>query len=314
MTDSDHNELDFAKNLSFAEILTNPFLDIAARFWASERYQAFRVCYRSMRRIDDLVDDRKASGAPISPDEISRYRLTLQNWLESVQERSTDDEYQKEFVATVDRFAIPLWPWERLCEAMAYDLEHSGFKSLTDFLRYTEGAAIAPASVFMHLCGVNKEGERYLAPGFDIRKAARPLAIYSYLVHIIRDFQKDQLRGLDYFADNLLAEYGLSGNDLRQIARGAPIPASFRELIARYVRFAEHYRDMARHTIDRVKPQMESRYQLSLEIIYGLYSLVFERIDPSRGTFTEKELNPPPEEVQARLEQVVAEFRPAPTA
>lgn len=302
--------LDFARDLSFAEILTNPFLDIAARFWTHERYEAFQVCYRSMRRIDDLVDDRKIVGGQLSDDELSGYIRTLERWLASVRVHESQDPFQVEFVSTLDHFAIPLWPWERLCRAMVYDLNHTGFKNLRAYLRYAEGAAVAPASVFMHLCGVRRDDTGYRPPSFDIRRAARPLAIFSYLVHIMRDFQKDQLRGLDYYAEDLLAEHGLTVSDLRQVAQGkGAIPDAFRRLMERYVAFAAYYRDKARRTIDLTKPLLEPRYQLSVEIIYGLYSLVYESIDPQHGRFTEAELKPEPEQIQTRLEQIVSEFQ-----
>jgi len=313
MLNNRRSALDFARDLSFAEILTNPFLDIAARFWARDRYEAFQVCYRSMRRIDDLVDDRKIIGGQLSDDELSGYTDAFEDWLASVRAHESREPFQVEFVSTMDHFAIPLWPWERLCRAMIYDLNHSGFKNLRAFLRYAEGAAVAPASVFMHLCGVRRNETGYQPPVYDIRCAARPLAIFSYLVHIMRDFQKDQQRGLDYYAEDLLAEHALTASDLRQIAQGkGAIPNQFRRLMERYVTFAAYYRDKARRTIDLIKPQLEPRYQLSVEIIYGLYSLVYERIDPHHGRFTEAELKPQPDEIQTRLEQIVSDFRALP--
>ena len=37
-----------------------------------------------------------------------------------------------------------------------------------------------------------------------LRSAATPCAMFSYLVHIIRDFQKDQQNNLNYFADDVM--------------------------------------------------------------------------------------------------------------
>ena len=59
MKAQDAGHFDFNWDLDFNQILTNPILDIGARFWEDERYNAFRICYRSMRLLDDLVDNRK---------------------------------------------------------------------------------------------------------------------------------------------------------------------------------------------------------------------------------------------------------------
>jgi len=295
---------------NFEDILTNPILDIAARFWDHDRYQAFRICYRSMRRIDDLVDHKKASATQISRGEAEKLRLMMFDWLEGIRNKDFSDPFRREFVHILEKFQIPFWPWERLYESMVYDLAHDGYPSLLTFLRYAEGAAVAPASVFMHLCGVSEDSGTYRPPDFDIRLAARPLALFSYLVHIIRDFQKDQLKNLCSFADNLLSQHVLTRDDLRKIAEGGATSQSFRALIATYLSFAEYYRNKARQTIDDILPLLGPRYQLSLEIIYHLYLQIFEKIDPHQGRFTGTELNPSPGDVRKRIQQTIDSFTP----
>lgn len=302
--------LDFMQKPDFRQILTNPILDIAARFWDSDRYQAFRVCYRSMRIIDDLIDERKATGQALAEDEKTQIALTLADWYEAYQAGQPRDDFQRQLIETTKRFQIPFWPWQRLLQAMLYDLDHNGFANFAAFLRYAEGAAISPASVFMHLCGVSERDGGYIAPRFDIRKGARHLAVFSYLIHIVRDFQKDHLKGLNYFASDLLEKYGLSLTSLAQIAAGAEIPEEFRGLMAHYRSLAEYYRQRARATIDGVRPKLPPACQLSLEIIYSLYLQIFERIDAAKGSFTTEELNPAPEEIQERIYQTVKTFRP----
>ena len=191
---------------------------------------------------------------------------------------------------------------------MIYDLHHDGFRSFPVFLEYAEGASVAPASIFMHLCGVVKENGHYRPPQFDIREAAHPLAIFCYLVHIIRDFQKDQNNNLNYFADDLIAENGLDPQMLREIAGGGEINPGFRELMKKYYAFAEYYRHEARQTIDKIGTYLEPRYRLSLEVIYSLYLQIFERIDVANGRFTTAELNPSPEEVQDRIDLTISTF------
>jgi phytoene synthase len=293
----------------FNQILSNPILDIAARSWDAERYEAFRICYRSMRIIDDLVDNRKTTGEKITSHECTQYSRMITDWVTSLRRKTPQNALQKKLLTVMEKFHIPLWPWEKLVSAMLYDLTHDGFSTFRSFLRYCEGAAVAPASVFMHLCGVTENRGGFTPPVFDIRKAARPLALFSYLVHIIRDFQKDQRNHLNYFADDIRARHGVSIDHLREIARGGDISQPFRDMIAQYVWFAERYRRKARQTIDLLLVHLKSRYQLSLEIIYSLYHQVFERIDPQSSRFTSTELNPTPEEVQKRIARTIAAFQ-----
>ena len=303
-------KFDFASGLDFSQILTNPILDIAARFWEENRYQAFRICYRSMRLIDDLIDDRKEKSQAITPKESQQIKAMISDWLDSVRKRENPDKYQAQFIETLDCFGIPFWPWERFGRAMAYDLDHNGFDSFPVFLRYTEGAAIAPASIFMHLCGVTIDNGIYRPPGYDIRKAARPLAIFSYLVHIIRDFQKDQQAGLNYFAADMMREHGLTNDDLRTIADGKTATENIRDLVAAYVRFAGYYQEKALTVFKNILPQLEDRYQLSLMIIYNLYLQILERVNVKSGNFTTEEVNPTAEEIQKRIEQTIETFKP----
>jgi len=305
--------LDFALELDFGAILKNPILDIAAHLWEEERYAAFRVCYRSMRIIDDIVDDRKSMGSRISVDEVTALSEQMRLWLGSVRDGSATDEFALQFAATLRRFDIPLWPWERLCRAMVYDLKHDGFPTFLTFARYAEGAAISPAAIFMHLCGAQATNGSFKRPAFDIRWAARPLALFSYLVHIMRDFEVDQRDNLHYYADSILGQCSLVRSDLKEIAlTGRPTPP-FRLLVSKYHAIAEYYRRQARERINLVLPHLTPRYQLSLEMIYSLYLQVFERIDPVYGSFTKEALNPAPSELRARIERTIEQFSPVST-
>ena len=58
-----------------------------------------------------------------------------------------------------------------------------------------------------------------------ISDVARPCAIFSYLVHIIRDFRKDQLNNLNYFAVDILEKHGLTAENLRRDRADRPTDA-----------------------------------------------------------------------------------------
>lgn len=287
---------------------SNPILDIAARFWDVDRYDAFKTCYKSMRIIDDLVDDRK-SGTGIPESDRSLLLAIINDWVDGVMTSTPHSVNQGELVKTITEFQIPLWPWKRFSESMIFDLQNEGFKTLEAFLSYAEGASIAPASIGMHLCGVVKENGTYRRPSFDVKVVAEPFALFYYFVHIIRDFQEDQKKNLNYFAHDLLEENEVSSEMLREVARGGKISLGFRRLMERYYTIAEYYRGEAVQMLNEIRSYLRPRYQLSLEVTYNLYLQIFERINVKHGDFTTAELNPTPYEVSQRVQATLSSFR-----
>ena len=188
---------------------------------------------------------------------------------------------------------------------MIYDINNIGFATYNDFLIYAEGASVAPASLFVHLCCLQKEDGEYITPSFDIIEVARPCALFSYMVHIMRDFQKDQLNNLNYFAIDILKKNRLIPSDLRRMANGEPVTENFRNVIKEYYIRAEQYRVKTQEEIKKLTAKIEARYLLSLHIIYNLYLQVFEHIKISTGSFTTEELNPSPLEIKTRVIEVI---------
>ena len=308
---SEENDLDFALHLDFSEILSNPILDIGARFWEDDRYEAFKICYRSMRVLDDLVDNRKIEARALSDIEKATLSRMINGWVRDLKHQIGTDTFQKQLLEQMIRFAIPVWPWERLAEAMIWDVYNDRFPTLRSFLEYSEGAAVAPASIFTHLCGVRLAHNRYLAPAYDVCNAARMLARFCYFVHILRDFKKDQQRNLNYFADNILAEEGVKPADLKAAAESGRMTATVRTVMNRYLNYTEHYRLQSRHTLDGLARYLERRYYLSLEIIYALYLQIYERLRSHGHHFAEAEVMPAPAEVQGRIDDTIRHFQDA---
>lgn len=296
--------------LDFEKIVDHPNILIAANFWDEDRFLAARTCYRFMRAIDDLIDNYKSEHQEIAEDERELFEKEVKNWINSIHNRDDSDPWKSKLIETMNRFKIPLWTMETFATSMIYDIYHDGFATLETFLDYSSGASIAPASVFVHLCGISYSNNQYNEPVFDVKKAATPCAVFSYIVHIIRDFQKDQHNNLTYFADDLVAKYGLNREQLKAISKGAEIPQGFRGLIREYYQLADEYRLKTLRMIQEIKPLLEPRYQLSLEIIFALYLMVFERINPESGLFTAAELNPTHQEVRERVYHTILAFQP----
>jgi len=298
------SRLDFLPELSFDEILASPILDIGARCWEAERYDAFKVCYRSMRILDNLVDNRRSLGIPVSDHERRQFERMIEDFIAALRKKERDDPFAAQLLDVMTRFNIPIWPWQRLAKAMTFDLHHDEFASFIVFLRYCEGAAIAPASVFVHLCGVEILGERFDPPSFDIRQAARYLAVFSYLVHILRDIRKDQNAGLNYFSADLLQRNNLTAVILKEQVTTQTLDSRTRGLVGDVVGMAHYYRKKARRGLDQLCPALGERYALSLEVIYTLYCQILERVNPETGNFSADELQPSPGEIQSRLQDI----------
>lgn len=300
--------LEIFDSINFDQIKDHPNILIAANFWDADRFCAAKICYKFMRAIDDMIDNHKAKNKLIAPGERKEFIANVDDWLKMIIISKECNALQDELNETVDKFRIPLWPMEVFAKSMIYDINNDGFPTLDAFLEYSMGASVAPASIFVHLNGLQKINGRYEPPQFDVKWAATPCAIFSYLVHIIRDFQKDQLNNLSYFADDLIDKYGLNRKMLQEFAGGKQVNHNFRNLIQHYYLLADEYRIKTFDIIKEIRPLLEPRYQLSLEIIFDLYLMVFERIDLKNGKFTTDELNPTPEETRERVFNVIMNF------
>jgi len=300
--------LDIFESIDFEKIVDHPNILIAAHFWEPERYQAAKNCYKFMRAIDDLIDDYKTEHITIAPENQAQFESDVYRWINTIAEASLNIPSHRELIETVEKFRIPFWPLEAFAKSMIYDIYHDGFPTLQGFIDYAGGASVAPASIFVHLCGLTQKDGQYLPPVFDVKRVATPCAIFSYLVHIIRDFQKDHLSNLNYFPDDLIAKYGMNHQQLLFMAKGGQITDGFRSLIRELYDVADIYRLKTYEMIQEIRPFVEPRGQLSLEIIFALYLMVFERIDIEKGTFTSKELNPTWQEIKERVGQVIERF------
>ena len=295
-------------SIDFHKIKDHPNILVAANFWETDRFCAAKICYKFMRAIDDLIDDHKAKNKLIHEGEREEFKANVDDWLKMIIVSKECNPLQDELIETVNKFHIPLWPMEAFARSMIYDINNDGFPTLDAFLEYSEGASVAPASIFVHLNGLQNKNGSYEDPPFDVKWASTPCAIFSYLVHIIRDFQKDQLNNLSYFADDLIIKNGLNRGVLRDFAEGKPVNDNFRNLIEPYYNLADRYRKMTYDIIKDISPFLEPRYQLSLEVIFNLYLLVFERIDIKNGRFTSEELNPTPDETRQRVYETIMNF------
>jgi phytoene/squalene synthetase len=300
--------LEIFNSIDFKIIKDHPNILIAAAFWDEERYSAARTAYKFMRSVDDLIDNYKAENNCIGEKEQEGFEVFVRAWLERIKKKGDKTDKDEALAATWKKFLIPDWPVESFARSMIYDIHHNGFPTFGDFLEYAEGACVAPAGIFVHLCGLRKEPGHYLPPVFDARRAARPCAVFSYLVHIIRDFQKDRLNHLNYFPYDLLEKYSLGPDLLDDMAHGGPVAPGFRSLVRYYMKQADKYREETLDMIREISPLLSERYRLSLHIIFDLYLMVYNRINPDKGLFTTEELNPTADQIRGQVLKTIQSF------
>lgn len=296
------------ESIDFEKITDHPNILIAANFWDKERFYAAKVCYKFMRSIDDLIDNHKTEHKTINDFEKVIFETEVKKWINAAVAGNSNGDFGYELIKTINRFRIPAWPLEAFAESMIYDIYNDGFPTINSFLDYAGGASVAPASIFVHLCGLTKSNNEYNPPLFDVKRVATPCAVFSYLVHIIRDFQKDHLNNLNYFPDEILLKNDLNRDILLGFAKGNPVSGQFRSMIKELYELADIYKIRTYKMIQEIKPFLEPRYQLSLEIIFALYLMVYERIDLECGKFTTKELNPSSDEIKAQVWQTIVNF------
>ncbi len=301
--------LSILNSIDFARVIDHPNILIAAAFWDEDRYKAARTCYKYMRTIDDMIDCHKSAHRVIAEHEKQQFRDSVKAWINMACNTTNSTPDNHELAETIRNFRIPFWSLEAFADSMMFDIDHNGFRTLDEFIRYSQGASVAPASIFVHLSGLTKDTTGYDPPAFDVRAAATPCAMFSYLVHVIRDFQKDQQNNLNYFAGDKMARYGLTSGDLAMMARNGKVSDDFRNMIREYMTVADIYRQATYKVIQDIWPMLEPRYRLSLKIIFNLYLMVFERFDVSYGNFNKEELNPTQAEIRDRVRETIIDFR-----
>jgi len=302
------NAIRVFKSIDFEKIIDHPNILIAASFWDDERYKAAKTCYKFMRYIDDFVDNYKSEHKTVPIGQQEFFETHVKNWIQAVVQPENGEVLFPEITDTIRKFHIPTWTMEDFAIAMIYDIYHDGFDSLDAFINYAGGASVAPASVFVHLCGLTQKNGRFSSPEFDVKAAATPCAIFSYLVHIIRDFVKDHTRNLNYFPQDLMRKYDLTRDNLLTMATGGEISKGFRAMIRELYNKADEYRLQTLRKIDEIKSMLDYNSQLSLEIIFSLYTMVFERIDVENGLFTTEELNPTSAEIKSKVYEIIKTF------
>jgi phytoene/squalene synthetase len=278
-----------------ARDLNNLYLT-SCYFRDRERFQAFCGLYALMRVIDDRVDAIADRGA-LSASERAGEHAVVDAWRHAFLHGELDREaiaacshpQALEILQAASRamalFPVPTSLWENFFVAMHADLDQARFATYGDFLAYTEGASVAPTTIYLFLLAANRPavGEPYTTPAeFDLIGCGRHLGTFAYLAHILRDLAEDLLAteaGLIYVALDDLARHGLGEEELREdLAAGRGRPA-LRALTAELTARARDHHADGRALLAPLRGRIEPDCAYILELIVEIYDEILRRIE-----------------------------------
>ncbi len=295
-------------------------LYLTSRFFADpEKYRAFCAFYAVMRVVDDRVDDLPSRHG-LSLQGRQREHDVLRAWEEAVctsyegQSQSPDTLVacqHGQAAPLLDAFAMSLgmFPvsrelWNNFFSAMHRDIDRARFDTWRDFLAYSEGASVAPTTIYLFLIASRRAaGDVFRVPeGFDIIACGRHLGVFAYLAHVARDLAADLVtgeEGLLYLTREDMEKFGVTERSLlSDVAEGqASLPT--RALIAALLQRARRRLARGREYLEDLAAELEIDCRFILELIVTMYERIVDKIescdfDPMSGRHTlsaeEKEL------------------------
>ena len=260
---------------------------VANFFFDPQIYYAFCATYASMRVIDDVIDNIQGRRS-LSHAELQQFIKQIDDWLAEIHTCLEQGEKATPIATaltdTFQYFPIPLRFWDNLAKAMKEDLAKDRFQTFDEYLAYTEGAAIAPATIFMYFLTFKKHGKKYICvnPDVDPYSYAKPMAIFCYVAHILRDISEDlelNQTGLVYVPLGDLTTFSLSEEDLFAFKRTGNINDKFAAFMKCMIERATQYEQESYKLLADLTPYLGRDAQFILTLLLSLYSATIRQIE-----------------------------------
>lgn len=263
------------------------------RLLSSPRRKLFEAAYAGMRLVDDFVDDEFLPQPPDTRDASRSGALSLIADWEAASQQAIDDGIVSADTPTRFRAAIaalaalpvnarpPARAWNALASAMRRDVREQPLERWDDFVSYCEGATVAPAAVFLHVLTIEETvgGPVARLDESALFDHARPMALFCYLVHIVRDIARDAAAPdqLLTISKDLLEKHGVTRDMIR---RGDDaVGPLLMELLDR----AEEYRSAGEAARRALTPYLDHREALILDALLGIYQGLHDTLREDPG-------------------------------
>jgi phytoene synthase len=188
------------------------------------------------------------------------------------------------FTLAIKRFPVPTVLWDNFFTAMHQDLQRHRFSMYSEFVDYAEGAAVAPATIYLYLIAAERHDEEdsfRLPKDFDLIRCGRELGLFAYIAHILRDLPRDITsgnHGLWYLAGDDMATHGVTEQmlyaALASRRASPPLKALVRDLVERALTLVRGGRAYLRVLDGNLSPDRA----FILELIVRTYEAVLEKI------------------------------------
>jgi len=197
----------------------------AIRMLPVRRRDAMCAVYAFFRECDDLSDEGQ----------IENRRQGLERWRRVALGAEPDSPSPglEAFRDAVRRYAIPVELFSELIDGTLMDLDDTRYETFQDLYAYCYRVASTVGLVCVRIFGFDGTPE--------VLKMAEYQGIAFQLTNILRDVAEDSGMGRVYLPGQILAEFGLTRQDLLE---GRPGP-HFKALVQHMASRARHYYEQA---------------------------------------------------------------------
>jgi phytoene synthase len=306
-------------------------LYLSSCFFADrKKYRAFCAFYAVMRAVDDRIDELP-SRIDLSVEDRRAEHDVVGAWEDGVAacygDRSPDEatltrcahprapELLDAVRSSLRLFRVPAGLWDNFFRAMRRDIDRSRFATWEEFLQYTEGASVAPTTIYLFLIASQRVGTqgRFQPPdSFDLLRCGHHLGVFAYLGHIVRDLAEDLgtgREGLLYFAEEDMSAHNVTEDRLFSDLAVREASTETRTLVADLLGRAREHLANGRALLTGAESWLEPDCRFILETIITIYERVIERIEacsfdpmPGRHRLSQGEKEQVIQEVAARID------------
>lgn len=282
--------------LARAKARPNNMARVAAAL-APPKEALFHVTYAVMRMIDDFVDEDFMARPAAERAATRADALAVVDRWQAQAEAAAAGRFRTGAEAlepglftvmnkVVGNSMIGGGPWCALAAAMRADIAEGDLVEWSDFAGYAEGAAVAPASIFIYILAaeVDNDISSRISLAGSPADYARDLAIFCYLVHILRDLSSDAGRAdrLLTIPGRTLAECNLDKPALARAAAGDP-SVDLVPLVGAIVAHAAPFRQRSVDALAALRPQIGTRERLVIDTLFALYDSQYDAIASRPG-------------------------------